>query len=781
MRYRLHIFDIKKTTIRMATALTLLLLPFFLGACGGYLNGDKKKQTAIELDREKFKCLNEVPQDLKDFSAGMIQNKRIESSVECVQSALTYFSLRTEGSVKEGYTSSDMRSFFGKYFLKENVFSENLGSEFMLLKQALIGGSGQFITRQEIDQVQSMLEYFKKESVLINPHIPLILGTIKDQKYSEDEISNAIIVIRHFAHGLLEKTQLVQSNYEYSQFQSFIKEFSLFIRGQKPLAVYENLGQYIPLIEAVKNFLIGQKAVLDTREDWKDSLDSVIDLFHVGLKYRYRIRGTHLNNAVELQKMSSFVFKFIDLIEHSQQMKSRGYIPLSAIDSVIDQISLITKLPFGLSSAATKKTYRILISRFLDARHSGDLRGVDGLKLSHLVQLRKEILTWRLNQDFIDQLQYDKNGLATLAQVVPQFNQFPFIERIQMLTQDDLMQKDLFNHLQDFAYVLNKKIPLHFNKDAKFVIAENYNQIGYTWNSFTLYNLYFMMSRLLHTGYNVQFAANLKDSQLDSQSLYQWYDEFRDLGIAIKAFDPRSLNSGKRSFLEANLFTYYGNGDAFLSFYETFEYISLIFSSGLATTPVLRNIMLENNCALPMKDVFGHPWLKEDCFKLQLKKNFYKIFDNMPSMSRFITGLNNQQWDSVYQSLMNSSRNDPRTVGRIESSDIRTLVTIIHYIESLMIVYDRNHDQFLDVQEIDFAAIRFFPFFKKLKKIDDEAQIKMGFRFLLVYGRVPTDWEYVQFSAGQKWDNLFGNDLKISRFQIFKVFDGIKDMLGKVK
>ena len=182
-----------------------------------------------------------------------------------------------------------------------------------------------------------------------------------------------------------------------------------------------------------------------------------------------------------------------------------------------------------------------------------------------------------------------------MSTVIAQFNQFPFTQEIQIIAKDDLSQKELFHTLNDFAFVLNKPIPLHFNKGAKFVITAQFNQFGYTWNSLSLYNIYFMMSRLLHTGYNLQFVNALKDSQLDSQSIYQWYEEFKDLGIAIKAFDPRSTNSGKRSFLEANLFTFQGNGDNQLNFYETFEFISLIFSSGLATTPNLRKVMFENN------------------------------------------------------------------------------------------------------------------------------------------------------------------------------------------
>ena len=97
-----------------------------------------------------------------------------------------------------------------------------------------------------------------------------------------------------------------------------------------------------------------------------------------------------------------------------------------------------------------------------------------------------------------------------------------------------------------------------------------------------------------------------------------------------------------------------------------------------------------------------------------------------------------------------------------------------------MVVYDRNRDQQLDVNEIELASVRFMPFFKRVRKIENEYILKQGFKFMLVNGRIPTNAEFASFAAGQAWDSLWGNDLVITRFQIFRVFDGIKDFLSKV-
>src|SRR5690606_12446492 len=96
--------------------------------------------------------------------------------------------------------------------------------------------------------------------------------------------------------------------------------------------------------------------------------------------------------------------------------------------------------------------------------------------------------------------------------------------------------------------------------------------------------------------------AGLLDGGITQEEMQAFYMDFRDFGVDLQLFDPRVDNAGHRSFQEANLFTYTGNGlqrlsevssprDAMMSYPEGMEYLLFMLSGGAMGRAVYKGLM----------------------------------------------------------------------------------------------------------------------------------------------------------------------------------------------
>ncbi|MNL15703.1 hypothetical protein D3C87_1367090 [compost metagenome] len=245
-----------------------------------------------------------------------------------------------------------------------------------------------------------ILATVRDESVLVAPHIRTLLNQAEKNETQWEATSSGIEQLRKSLHRILEKTQFAKSDYSFDDVKKALTGFSEFVRGSEPFAPYEVYAEWIPLVEAVKNVLIGQKAQISTLTQWKDGLDSFLDLYELVLKYSYVIGDVKFEKQSELRQMTLFVNQTMDLITRSHQMKTTGRIPLEDIDTLIDQV--MKRSTWSLRASSLKETYRWVLLKILEPERKHDTRGLVGLEKKHLAALRREISVWRLAQSFID-------------------------------------------------------------------------------------------------------------------------------------------------------------------------------------------------------------------------------------------------------------------------------------------------------------------------------------------------------------------------------------------
>lgn len=318
--------------------------------------------------------------------------------------------------------------------------------------------------------------------------------------------------------------------------------------------------------------------------------------------------------------------------------------------------------------------------------------------------------------------------------------------------------------------MLIRKYPVFFNQDGRQVVMGSPNLYRQTWGSLTRWNVMRALSRAMLLGYGNTHNPILSQETIIESGLEQWYTDFNQLGVELKAFDPRSKNSGARSFKEANFFTSGGNGNDVMDANETFDFVSLLISGGMSSAESIRQDLLKT-CALKELDIFGFPWMEEACFSRVLRQNFPRYFNNLPGMVLEVMHMKDDQWKAFYGNLMASARVSAANGGKVETADLRTAVMILHYTESLMSVYDENHDGKLNKEELKKAAPRFLEFMKKESPVKADFMVTDFFLFLVYKGKKPTLGEYTLFQA----QKAFGSLDDVGRDKILQVFNVLKN------
>lgn len=765
-----------------------------LSGCSEFLNGKKAEPEVIEFSDSRLTCLKSIPVQLEQFSIGDAKEADIRAGFDCMGDALLYFNKRTFGSVENGYTVEEMRRFFGKYFLKENNVSPEFAGELMKIKKALLGGSTEHITKDEVVRLIEILKVTRDQAVELAPHMKILLSA-KDQKKADwDKITAAVTQLRRGLLRLLEKTQIAKSEYSFEDAKKAFSGFADFIRGGTPFAPYNLYSEWVPVVESVKNVLLGSRAHFVDLPQWSASLDSFIDLYELALKYHHSLSDLEFNDAAKLRQVNQFIAQTLKLLMNSHQMKSTGRIPLQDIDYLLDQV--VPRFSNKLDIKALKKSYRIILMKMLDPVRPQDTRSLIGLERKHLATLQREFNIWRLQQSFIDHLPFNEQGSISHEEVLAAYQRFNKSFVIEKgLSDDSFEQAALELAWLDLGDFLDRSLIVSFNQQGRLNIFPLSAQPQLHWKGLMKSNLTRALSRMLLLGYGDETSGRISNATLSKRKLISWYDDFQEIGLNLNIFDPRSANSGERSFLEANFFTFSGDGNDVMSAHETYEFVSTLFAAGLSTSDALRVHMETAKCTVSTKDVFGYPLIKELCFKHHLREHIGVYFNNLPGLVKFVRSLDDIQWNEFYAYLAVASAVEGQRLMFVETANIRTMVMILHYIEGVMVMYDRDDSGALSLQEVFTAAPRFTPFFRSVTGVESGTLLQAGFAHLVFRGTIPgsgssaagqegfiakirNGFASIKDLTGFGVDTLTGVG-EARRMEIARLFGTLKDQLNK--
>jgi hypothetical protein len=153
-----------------------LLGSVFLVLCTGWGCSFRKNapsSSQFNISAGQLGCLDKAGTQVQSFFHGTATDTDLDQVWDCTKQVLNDFSSDTRGATAGSYSSLEMRNFLAKYFIHEVNLTDSLMVQVGLVKQALVGGTSDRMSLDEIRKLQALFEVLRTESKRLRPFMPL--------------------------------------------------------------------------------------------------------------------------------------------------------------------------------------------------------------------------------------------------------------------------------------------------------------------------------------------------------------------------------------------------------------------------------------------------------------------------------------------------------------------------------------------------------------------------------------------------------------------------------
>lgn len=725
-------------------------------ACGINFGDIPDKKGKARFGDAKFWCLSDMGERVNNYFSGKLSSAQVGLFMNCMENALVAFEFHAEGETKEGYFPSEIQGFLNKNIMSENQIGDELIRQAMEVKVVMAGGRSDFITKDEYQRLVDLVKVIGEEAVNLQPHI-------KSLRFFNREDSGSL------NHGDLQKAKLqfVSSvnrfskilseskiSYRFDSFEELFRQVRLFLNWEK---YYEN--SYSPeylvrLLKLYKQVMVNPNDELIEPSDWEPLLTSLAGWYGIYIDYSYLVKGQSLFWNPGLEGISRIFDEGASLFQRALRSQPKSVIEFETLYRAVDLMSENEWIPFGLRTETFKKSIEYFLTQvFRNLENSGRDVPIHGLTSENLTEIRNEYNLW-----------YDyQKALAEMARgefELPSENLFASIRLsgFNMKPRFEGVWAQGGRRYQELKFVAENIRPMFRAGEDKITIVpkDKLKDYGLTHNfqNLTYLNIARVASRFLIRGFAERDRA-VRMLGLTREEMSKFYETAHVLGADLKIMDPRSTNSGERSFMEANLFTFSGDGinpdrggvSHLVTQIEAIEYITLLYSSGRLRTE-LYNFMSEKCHASgdsrskdAPDDIFGVLTIDRHCYIEHLGE-IDSYINNLPYMVNYLDTLSDLGYYQFFNLLENLSYDKCYDKNWVTFGEIATTSTLMHYIEVLFATYDLDKNGFVDSQE----AFRLYPrlegYIKEQAKLAQGKDLGPGltksvYSFLLREKRLP--------------------------------------------
>jgi hypothetical protein len=218
-------------------------------------------------------CLSEVLPVMKGFMEGTARPSEVDATWTCFAKAIELFETSTRGGFEDRYTPRELANFFERYYLDPGTkLSDELLRQIFKLKQVFVGGSEEFLTREEMRRLARFALEMRALSLRLLPFMRLytfnwkasgFATLIEDIRYFEA----ANLEIQSAARTLGDLFARNNQSYELENLVVLLKEVSA-LYGEE----WDWLPQFyraLPLVYKLKKTLAGGEERSVAASEWK--------------------------------------------------------------------------------------------------------------------------------------------------------------------------------------------------------------------------------------------------------------------------------------------------------------------------------------------------------------------------------------------------------------------------------------------------------------------------------------------------------------------------------
>lgn len=751
----------------------LLMTVVALTGCNHFFGHDDQVKDPMTVKDQGLSCVRTVGADLDVFMNG--GDRDPVQIVDCLSSALTKFSENTRGASLDGWTRGELSSFFETYFKEESethiriqTSASRTGgtaplsdavanfdgdwiaqarrravvSELFRWKASLLGGGDTTLSRDELSRIRTLL---------VKARVPLAewrgAGKLLSFRENFADHSADIPKLERITKSIRELTGLLAA--ELSATPSPSQSGS---RGREPMNLQtlssslEQAGLRVleaperkSLIQAVKRVILAGEPQQIAGEEWPELVRQGGEIWIGALRLQYGI----VQNISAYDRDLDFVqLTARDLATAMSRMVERhsGRISNDNIMRLATQLEANGLLPNTVKAKSVNGTLEAIFGKLLSGNSRPNQAELSsGLQRVHLERLLDVIQDWAEGQRVVLQI-VAKSDYATVdhAKLV--------MSQIATKGKDRV---DEAARLQLSELILRGR-PLVHDQMKRLMILPTDKILGYNRADLENLNITRVLMSAAMRGYSHEIARAGILPQITEAEIQELFMDLKSIGRDLGIVDVRSLQSGIRTFMEANIFLSVSDGNQFISLHEMAEWFETVMGAGRVADMIHEDLIKEGGggprCGTGPVDVFGKLRLNAQCFR----ENIIPIFrSRMSHLPNFIRALDEAEKNRELPEFLRTLEMASRALGNsdlpIESSDVRVISPVVHYVEALFARYDVNSTSHLETPEVwsVFPLIR--PFIQKLAVDADGKPIKLSageekavYSWLLEVGKPPS-------------------------------------------
>lgn len=691
----------------------LLLLAFLQFSCSEFLKGKPNKDDTINVSKQSVNCVSEVSEKWETFLQSSANEKEIDKAFECIDQTMNEFQTRVEGKADaNSFTTEEMQKIFDK-FMKGSKITPEATKDLMVLKAAILGGSTEKVTKSEIADLRQYMELIKAETKALMPYVSLFKFKKESSPFSKKMLQDGFGQLNLSLKNLFRASKFSHSEYQFSDLQKLIENLKVLDQEQSSL---------MTTASKVKNLLGGNQA-LQSEADYATFIDNLTEVLRL---YSFHLQG-YVKFAIEkpelLNDSVAYIESWIGLLENSLQFKRFKTISVETLDPLIAEVSARGILPIDVKIETLLPFYKVLIVRAFDAGVQADVAAFTGLSKAHFIGMRREMAVFKLYLQMLSSI--DGSQKVNFSQAQEQARLFDIKKATWLNSYDQSLQRSITSAFEELKAEFLSEKPIQYRLNKMVVSQLKQDLLEQSWQDLVRALYVKMLARELMIGWGTSGSKMMNQAYLTEAQLIQWYSDFKQFGIEVKAFDPRSANSGGVSFKQANLLTYSADGNELMNFAETTQFLSMLTSGGGQMTSEIQRGFEEAKCQLDEKDVFGNYWVDEKCALTNLRQSYRKYFSNLPTLNAYLSQTSEEQFYPFFIQALEVSRVNPQLAGqKLETADLRNLSILLHSVESLFLAFDKDKNWHLSADEVRAAFPRFRHLAQKYAKDRAKEQIK---------------------------------------------------------
>lgn len=218
------------------------------------------------------KCLKNTLPVLKRFLNAEAKPAEIESVWNCFGGAVDLFYRKVRGRTENEYSPRELAKFLEEYFLDNTKIEDPLLEQLMKVKQVLVGGRAETLTKEELKKLVSFIQEARDISLILLPYMKLYLlqwerTTPANVQVDSQLFTRASEALNSAAEKLGRRIESNGQEYSLKDFAQFLLALEAHYGQSWDFVRQVNKG--IPLVEKMKKTLVGGSESTVTGPEWK--------------------------------------------------------------------------------------------------------------------------------------------------------------------------------------------------------------------------------------------------------------------------------------------------------------------------------------------------------------------------------------------------------------------------------------------------------------------------------------------------------------------------------